>query len=236
MNVLAIDTSDDVGSVAIVAAGALVAEIAARVRAQHGEVLLPHVERVLELASVRPKDLNLLAIGLGPGSFTGTRIGVATAKGLALALGIPVVGVSSLRVLARGAVPGTGLAVPLVDAHRGELFAAAYLFRAGEVSEEILAPYHDVPHAALARVREAIGDATPTVCGNAVRRHGDVVREHLGSFVAASAVHDSPRASLLALEATVTLERHGASDLATLEPMYLRPSDAKLPNRPLRID
>lgn len=236
MRVLAVDTSTYVGSVAVVADGAVLSEISAFVRAKHGEVLLPHVDRALELAGIAGKDLDLLAVGIGPGSFTGTRIGVATMKGLALGLELPLVGVSSLRVLARGLSAGDAIAVALVDAHKGELFAAAYRLEAGAVRDELVAPCHAAPDDAVRIVRDAIGEATPLVCGDGLRKHAEVARAHLGSFIEAPPAYDTPRACLLALEATEHFARVGASDLATLEPLYVRPSDAKLPNRPLRVE
>jgi tRNA threonylcarbamoyladenosine biosynthesis protein TsaB len=251
MHVLAVDTSTLVGSVAVLSDGALSAEIHAHVRQRHGEVLLPHVERALELAGIAPKDLDLLAVGLGPGSFTGTRIGVATLKGLALSLGAPLVGVSSLVVLARGLTAGEAVAVTLVDAHKGELYAAAYRVdaRGGVRADgaggpriittdvhEIVPPCHAAPDEAVRRVRDAIGDATPIVCGDGLRSHADVVRAHLGAFVEAPRTYDAPRASVLALCALDRFARDGASDLASLEPLYVRPSDATLPKRPLRIE
>ena len=236
MHVLAVDTSTLVGSVAVVSDGALAAEMHAHVRQRHGEVLLPHVERALELAGIGPKDLGLLAVGLGPGSFTGTRIGVATLKGLALSLGVPLVGVSSLVVLARGLTAGEAVAVTLVDAHKGELYAAAYQVRAGGDVSELFAPCHAAPDEAARRVRDAIGDATPIVCGDGLRAHADAVRAHLGAFVEAPRTYDAPRASVLALCALQRFAHDGASDLASLEPLYVRPSDATLPKRPLRVE
>src|SRR3954447_24654475 len=126
MRILALDTSTYLGTVAVVQHGELPAEWSALVRASHGETLLPHVERALELSRLTLAELDLIAVGIGPGSFTGVRIGVATAKGLALAEQKPIVGVTSLRALARGLGVGAGLRVPVVDAHKGEVYTAAY--------------------------------------------------------------------------------------------------------------
>lgn len=237
MHVLALDTSTAVGSVALVTNGQLRGEVAALVRAKHGEVLLPHVERVLELADLEIREVDLLAVGTGPGSFTGTRIGVATVKGLALSGPTPVVGVGSLRVLARGLGVADAVAVPMVDAHKGELYVAAYRIRHGAISDELVAPLHARPVDAVREVRSIVGDDDVlVVCGDGLRKYGDVVRAELGAFIEAPSVFDVPRASLLAIEALARFERDGASDLATLEPTYVRPSDAKLPKRPLRVD
>jgi tRNA threonylcarbamoyladenosine biosynthesis protein TsaB len=230
MLVLALDTSTFLGTVAVVRDGQLLAELGASVRASHGETLLPHVQRVLELAGASFSEVDLLVVGIGPGSFTGVRIGVATAKGLALAEGKPLVGVTSLRALARGMGHGEGLAVPVLDAHKGEVYCAAYERDAeGELVERV-APFHAAPGAAAERLRQIAPDATLWLAGDGLTRYGDAFRAPLGEPVLrAPRYADVPRAACLAHEGVRLLERDGPADLAGLEPLYLRPSDAKLP-------
>ncbi len=230
MLVLALDTSTFLGTVAVVRDGALLAELSASVRATHGETLLPHVQHVLSLSGVRLEDLDLLAVGIGPGSFTGVRIGVATAKGLALATKKALVGVTSLTTLARGLSFGEGVGVPVLDAHKGEVYCAAYN-RDGEGElVEVLAPFHAPPQQAAERLRK-LGPGKPLwLAGDGLDRYGAQFLEPLGApFVRAPRLMDVPRASCLAHEAVRRFKAHGPSDLASLEPMYLRPSDAKLP-------
>src|SRR5690349_6667536 len=118
MRTLALDTSTLVGTVAVLEDGALRAEWSASVRASHGETLLPELARTLAQAGLTLAQIDLFAVGLGPGSFTGVRIGVATAKGLALAERKPIVGITSLQVLARG-MASEPLRAVAVDAHKG---------------------------------------------------------------------------------------------------------------------
>jgi tRNA threonylcarbamoyladenosine biosynthesis protein TsaB len=113
MLILAFDTATDVATSALVADGEVLGE-----RSSRAIALLEDVDALLRQAGARTTDVEALAVGIGPGSFTGVRVGLATARGLALALGIPVAGVSTLDALAAGA-PG---AVPIVDARRGEIF------------------------------------------------------------------------------------------------------------------
>lgn len=232
MKVLGIDTATNLGTVAVVVDGRLRAEIAGYVRARHGETLLPHVERALALAGLEPAELDLVAVGLGPGSFTGLRVGVATAKGLALARGTPLVGVGTLRVVARGVGVGGTLVAPVLDARRGEVFAAVYSIT-GAGSSEVLAPVHGAPEAVAARLREAVGQGVLlALCGEGLRRYQDVLLPALGRpHIVAPAVHDVPRAALLVVEGEQRYHDHGADELATVEPLYLRPSDAELPQR-----
>lgn len=113
MLILAFDTATDVATSALVSDGEVLGE-----RLSRAVTLLEDVDALLRQAGAHTTDVEALAVGIGPGSFTGVRVGLATARGLALALGVPVAGVSTLDALAAGA-PG---AVPVVDARRREVF------------------------------------------------------------------------------------------------------------------
>ena len=113
MLVLAFDTATDVATSALLADGVVLGE-----RVSTARTLLEDVDALLGEAGAEPEDLDALVVGLGPGSFTSTRIGIAVARGLGLGLGIPGAGVSTLDALA-SALPG---ACPVVDARRREVF------------------------------------------------------------------------------------------------------------------
>jgi tRNA threonylcarbamoyladenosine biosynthesis protein TsaB len=113
MLILAFDTATDVATSALVDDGEVLGE-----RTSRAQTLLEDVDALLRQGGARPADVDALALGIGPGSFTGVRVGLATARGLALALGIPAAGVSTLAALAAGA-PG---ATPVIDARRREVF------------------------------------------------------------------------------------------------------------------
>jgi tRNA threonylcarbamoyladenosine biosynthesis protein TsaB len=185
---------------------------------------------VLTHAGVKLAELDLLAVGIGPGSFTGVRIGVATAKGLALAEGKPLVGVTSLRALARGMGHGAGLAVPVLDAHKGEVYCAAYARDEGTGLVEVVAPFHALPAEAAQHLRSQMPQERLWLAGDGLDRYGQAFLDPLGKLVQRSPRFcDVPRAACLGHEAASIFERAGAPDLAELEPLYLRPSDAKLP-------
>jgi tRNA threonylcarbamoyladenosine biosynthesis protein TsaB len=114
MLTLAFDTATDAATSALVDDGELLGE-----RTTRAVRLLEDVDALLRQAGAHARDLDRLAVGVGPGSFTGVRLGLAAARGLALGLGLPVAGVSTLAALAAGA-PG---AVPVIDAKRREVFA-----------------------------------------------------------------------------------------------------------------
>lgn len=113
MLILAFDTATDVATSALVSDGELLGE-----RVSVARTVLEDVDALLRQAAARPRDLDGVVVGVGPGSFTSTRIGIAVARGLALALDVGVAGVSTLDALAAGA-PG---ALPVIDARRGEVF------------------------------------------------------------------------------------------------------------------
>lgn len=126
MNLLAMDTSTHRAAVALRRddGATFVAEVDAGTR--HGRSLVPALRDLLDRAAVAPDELGGIAVGLGPGSFTGLRVGVTAAKTLAYALGRPLVGLETLDVIARNA-PADAMAVAAVaDAQRGDLFAAEY--------------------------------------------------------------------------------------------------------------
>ena len=113
MLILAFDTATDVATSALVSDDEVLGE-----RTSRAATVLEDVDALLRQAGAHTRELEAIAVGIGPGSFTGIRIGLATARGLALALGVPVAGVSTLDALSAGA-PG---AVPVIDARRGEVF------------------------------------------------------------------------------------------------------------------
>jgi tRNA threonylcarbamoyladenosine biosynthesis protein TsaB len=140
--VLALDTATSATAVAVLGAGGPVElrdDPEPGQRPRHAQQLLPLAQAALERAGATFSDLDRIVVGTGPGSFTGLRIGLATARALALAAGAELVGVSTLRVLAAGA-DGSGVIAPVLDARRGEVFVAAWEGGRERVSPRALAP------------------------------------------------------------------------------------------------
>lgn len=129
MTVLAIDSSSKTASCAVVARGEVIAQSFLNTGLTHSQTLLPLIESTLKNAGAGIADIGLIAVSNGPGSFTGLRIGVATALGLAVPAGIECVGVSSLEAAAHGAAHMDGLICAVMDARRNQVYNA--LFRAG---------------------------------------------------------------------------------------------------------
>ena len=191
-------------------------------RGEHAARLLPLAEQALAEAGVGWEELDWLAVGVGPGGFTGLRIGIATARALAQARGLPLVPVSSLEALALGAA---GASTPpviaaVVDARRGEVFAAAW-----EGSRAVLAPAALAPATLAERLRgveapvQAVGDG-------AVRFRQELTRAGVAVPADGSSAHRIGAAALCRLGAAgEPVDRDG------LLPDYRREPDAKPPQR-----
>lgn len=209
MAILCIDTATADGIVVVARQDGKTAASRWRSSGRHGENLFGHIEVALAEAVASREDISLIGVSIGPGGFTSLRVGLATAKGLALGLGVPIVGVSELRVVARSIEGPPGIArVPVMKGYRGDVFTAAYIID-GDAVEEIVAPCFGPPDEILPRVRGAVGQRPIVV-------HDDAA---------------TPEALLA--EVRHVHRSEGPADLARLEPAYLRGSDAKLPERPL---
>jgi tRNA threonylcarbamoyladenosine biosynthesis protein TsaB len=160
VRVLGIETSTSQASAALIEAGQVIASRACTRPKQSAEQLLPMIAELLAATGWSRSALDRIGVSVGPGSFTGLRVGIACAQGLALGLGIPLLGVTSLRTMAR-AVPASmlGTRCALLDARRGEVFAAAY--QAGPRAAEVLAPLALPAADARASLERAL--ATPIV-------------------------------------------------------------------------
>ena len=123
---LGVDTSTAAGSVAVLQDGRLLGELNLASGAHHQERLLRSIDLMLDLAGLDISRVDLLTVALGPGTFTGLRVGIATVKGLALARGIPAYGISTLLALGHRHVHRGLPVAPLIDAGRREIYAALY--------------------------------------------------------------------------------------------------------------
>jgi len=126
MKILGIDSSGIVASAAVADEENIVAEFTVNNRQTHSQTLLPMIDKVIKMAEIEPDELDAIAVASGPGSFTGLRIGSATAKGLGLALNKPIVPVPTLEGLAYRMACFDGVICPVMDARRNQVYTAAY--------------------------------------------------------------------------------------------------------------
>lgn len=225
LKLLALDTSTLSASVALLEGRRVVYECTLENGNTHSQNLMPLIDGAFAMAGWQQEDLHALAVTVGPGSFTGLRIGVATAKGLAMALRLPVAAVGTLDALAMGVLPWPGLIVPLLDARRDQVYTAT--FRQQEEAPRALTPPRALDVRAL--ISELSREDEPVVfCGDGLRAHGPLLQEALGSrAVLAPACARGVRASAVGLLGLLQIEAGRAPDPATLVPQYLRRPQAK---------
>ena len=126
MNALAIDTSTDYLSLAVMRNGRVAARFHRKAAMAHSRLLVPMIDKVLKKAKLKLKDVGLFCISIGPGSFTGLRIGVTVVKGLSYALKRPIVAVPTLDVIAENAKSFEGVICPVLDARKNKVYACLY--------------------------------------------------------------------------------------------------------------
>ena len=131
MKILGIESSGMVASVAIVDGDTLIAEYTMNHKKTHSETLLPMIDEVMKTSEVKMEELDAIAIASGPGSFTGLRIGAATAKGLAMAIDKPIVPVKTCEGLAFNMWGADGVICPIIDARRNQVYTGLYRVTGG---------------------------------------------------------------------------------------------------------
>ncbi len=227
---LSIETSNPAGGVALLEQGRPLAEFFLRGSQTHSRRLMMSCHFLLEHCGITFKDLSLVTVSLGPGSFTGLRIGLATAKGLAYALKIPLVGVSTLDAMASQVVACEGeLICPVQHARFNEVYVA--LYRAdGNGSAQRITPYKAVTPEEMSAMlpMERIW-----MLGDALDLHWEDILRVLGDRVRRVPAHlDASRASTVGCLGYEELRRLGRGhDLHSLTPFYVRPSEAEIKKR-----
>lgn len=218
--VLGIETATVCGGVSLVSrSGEPLGEITLRSRESHAERILPAVAWLTATVGHSLRECAAVAVSCGPGSFTGLRAGIATAKGLSFSLGVPLFGIPTLEALAANAPAGEGPVCAVLNARRGEVFSA--LFHAGPAGVRRLGPDRVGPAAALAAELPAaclligdLGQLQPYAHPSA--RPLRLAPQHLSQ----------PRAATIAFLGSVALAESRPTEIFTLAPRYLRPCDA----------
>lgn len=233
MTILCIDTATEHGTVAVVGDDGTTASARWQSAGRHGENLFGYIESALAEAGASREDISLIGASIGPGRFTSLRVGLGTAKGLALGLSLPIVGVSSLRVLARTIEASAGVVrVPVMNAYRGDVFAAAYVIGEAGV-EELIPPLFGSPQDVFGQIHDLVGSRPLVVGGEGVRPHAAGIEAALDRTLDEAQMSvEAPSVAAIVEEVQYVHRTVGPADLDSLEPQYLRPSDAKLPKRP----
>jgi tRNA threonylcarbamoyladenosine biosynthesis protein TsaB len=203
--------------------GVLASFVANRGR-RHAETLTPAIKFVCEHARVEMREISAVAVDIGPGLFTGLRVGIAAAKAVAQALRVPMIGQSSLDLLAFPVRYSNRVIVPVIDARRGEVFTAFYRQVPGGVQR--LSPYSLMTPHDLASELMARGD-DHLVVGDGALRYADVFSA-IGQVELGGAGHAFPSPAALVELAHPRAIREEFVQPWELEPLYLRRSDAEI--------
>lgn len=241
MRILGIDTATAVASVALVEDGKLVAEeiqsntakssdgTAVPPRGNHAEIVIPLIQSVLIKTPPSTADLSGIAVSIGPGSFTGLRIGLATAKGIAYECSLPIVGVSTLHANAARVTGFEGIICSLLDARKSEVYFALFRREAHQIrriTEDAITSIGGL----LDQVRNCEGTV-----GDSLLFVGDGARVYekqlTNSFGVAAQILAGDGYSSIASQVSSLAEgrfrAHRTDDIARLVPVYLRPSEAE---------
>lgn len=214
---LAIDTSTDMASIALLQDGAVLAELTWRCGQNHSTQLLPNLAHLLNQANLSLQSVSGIVVAQGPGSYSGLRVGISTAKGLAFSLGIPLVGVSTLEVEAYQQAE-RGLPIcPVFNAGRGEIATAAYQ-KKGNQWRQLIAEHLTTVETLCSQI------TTKTVfCGEFVPSIAAELKKQLKQkAVMLSPAAGLRRAGFLAELGLKRFEAGDYDDLVTLQPLYLR--------------
>lgn len=224
MLILALDTSSKAASVALLKETDVLAECSIRSFTNHSEGLLPVIAKVLAAASLQIGDMDLFAVTIGPGSFTGLRIAASTVKGLALATGKPVSGVSTLEALAFNAAPSGRTICPFLDARRNEVYTALYKFDDREEIIERAAARTTDPAEFVRGLSEEI-----VFLGDGAQRYADLIKKEcpVTSFFAPPHLQFI-RASAVGILGRERYLKGSTMDVLTFTPRYHRLSQAEV--------
>lgn len=225
MILLAIDTSTPVCRVAVTSGETMLSELRSDEQCQHTEGILVLIKRALAQAGCAAGDLGCIAVATGPGMFTGLRVGISTAQGLALALDKPLVGVPTLEIIARQAGSAAWIC-PMMDARRGQVYTCLYHRVADDLfeqSKEYVVIEADVWAARLTGTVLFAGSG-------ALRYRRQIEQAFTGTALFGRAEDGEPRTTTLARIAAQRLPDKQCAPYLVV-PQYVRPPDAKEPSR-----
>jgi tRNA threonylcarbamoyladenosine biosynthesis protein TsaB len=223
MKVLGIETSTSSGSVAVVEDEKVLGQFFLNITPAHSEKLLTMVDCLLKEVGVEKNEIEGIAVSTGPGSFTGLRVGISTAKGLAFTLGIPVVSVSSLEVLARNVLFNALNICAMIDARKKEVYAAFFKYSDSDlkrISDDLLISPENIC--------EKISEKTIFI-GNGALLYKDYFVSLFGDLALFCPFDiNFPKASNCAVMAVSKLKNGFEDDLSALAPRYLRKAEAEI--------
>jgi tRNA threonylcarbamoyladenosine biosynthesis protein TsaB len=240
MNILGIDTSTKFLCIGL-RQGSGIYDYRLNLGRGHESFLLPAVERILDILKIKPGEIDYLAVGLGPGSFTGARIGLSTVKGMALALNKKVIGISSLDTIAYNAInalesqftpflrAGAGFICPVVDAKRELVYTSLYRNTGNGLKR--VAPYRLIPVNRLLK----LSPRGTIFLGDALRLYRQDLEAKIRDVVFLDEDFYYPEATNLIKLACARIEEKKFDDVNKLRPIYLYPKECQIRNPKSKI-
>jgi len=226
MLTLAFDTSSRTAAVAVLRDDTILYESIANTGLNHSEVLMPEIDYALKKVSIKISDINLFACTLGPGSFTGLRIGVSTLKGLMLATGTPAAGVSSLAAVVLNLGATSKLICSMIDAGRGQVYVAYFRYNYKNILQQISKAQAVSPQEIINNT-----DKNTLFVGDGAIKYADIIKNiKVPEVIIASDLQHYIRASSVGILGRKKFAEKDLLDASTLVPVYLRSADA-LPHK-----
>lgn len=223
MKILALDTSSASGSIAVLSGQKLLAEVTIGNVGKHSDWLMPSIDSLLKDLNISINEIDIFAVDIGPGSFTGLRIGISTIKGLAWPLGKKIVGVSTLEALALN-LRASGVTVcPILDARKNEVYTALYRYDLDKI-ETVMGDSAVKPEAIIEEVNRL--EAPVIFLGDGLKAYLERIKTEVKKVLIAPELLWHLRASNIGLRALERLDT--AKDASELTPVYLRKSEAEL--------
>ena len=215
MLVLGIETSTRAAGVALISDDRILAEISQESKLYHSENLLPQIEKVLRIANVEKVDA--VAVSIGPGSFTGLRIGLAAAKALSYAWQIKIIGVPTLHALAAHFPKSSAMILPLIDAQKNSAYVQPF---------KNLQPIEEITVRSITEILDAAGQSNDEIilCGDVLGK----IKTLPDNVTFAPINLRMPRAVNVALCGKILIDEGQVSNVMDLEPLYLRRSEAEI--------
>lgn len=224
MKILGIETATSILSLAVIDGEELLVDHTRDLGLRHSSELMPAISRIIEENNLNVQDIDGLSVSIGPGSFTGLRIGLATAKGLAQTLNVPLVGIPTLDGMVSNCLFSEFVVCPLLDARKSEVYTALYRMDACGEMERLTEHLAISPEGLVEMIEE------PTVfLGNGLKTYGSLIKKELGDLAHfAPAQFWVPRATNIARLGLREIKEGWVGDLSSMVPLYLRKSEAEI--------
>ena len=225
MKVLGLDTSSNATSIAVIEDNKLICEYTVNTKTTHSQKLMPMIENMLKISEINVNDMDMIAICQGPGSFTGLRIGMATAKALSHVNNLPIVGVNSLELLAGNMDLSDKKICSILDAQRTQVYMGQYKFENNKLVE-----LKSVDVVEIDELLEELKSSNEEwiLVGEAVYKYEDKIKEIQNIYLPAPS-HNVNKASSLC---TIAMNKYNQNidvyDCYTINPVYIRKSQAEV--------